>query len=854
MTYVELFKSSLFTAVYSSKTGAAIVVALLIAAGAIFVYRPKRILFWKNADDLSIKRNAYFRKISLLVFSVIFLVGTLSWLFTFRTQWTPGGIFYVGYALFFIAPLFLWGARSGVLGFLAMACFEIATFVFLSGFMNLVPDVIQVNPERTGAIVEKDDLLEDKHPLFISAFTQKMGTAFFNKSDAVIKISVDDSKGRDDKITREIFADFGDAMAAAEKSGIRFLPSVDFIAGHDNYLDDRVMAALETHIHEGSSLYPGGKQGFLTDFLAAVLALPEDSPRDQAAGYLAAALELGGKTVATTQVVEAAAKGFRERFLQNPRYSMPIGFYAESEELKKIFQRDRFLQKPFGVSQKQDGVADFYSGDGFAPAVRMAQVLAANPEMASGYKKFLDLAQNTGNPAANLSLDALLPHTALFNDESELFYALKRSKPWRRARLRGNTGEVGVAFWPYATSREARLFSWLFEGQALPDCPVMDQLVDQIKRGHLELEPTGESGWYDHQICSLKTLLLPDKGLQFHKHLLTADYKTLLRHSFEGMLAENREAHLKGLFAPVMPPDDAGEINGPAISPKLSVQPAATHFLKMARGYQFLAEALRESMGEAELNSIPVKGFGKNLLALLDENVLFHYGLFFVVCDDLAMGPFLKYREVEDLPALAGRKGDLEVARKELIITKTGRLDDGTRIAWHQAWKVAKMWLENLSTAPFLKQDPRILLPVLSNSEKTEYRYWGVLGVRLVKLRVQYAVAPRLSRDLDALEKAGGEDLDAMRKNPPDCHWAPTDYLLPIKLSAEFTLEQSSPTHEAFIAACDNQKSEKEILRALGAKTNIVLYLMLAALALFLVAGYYVTKNYLDTRQARKQP
>jgi len=47
------------------------------------------------------------------------------------------------------------------------------------------------------------------------------------------------------------------------------------------------------------------------------------------------------------------------------------------------------------------------------------------------------------------------------------------------------------------------------------------KLIRAIRQGKVDLAPTASSGWYDYQIHALKTFLLPEKGEENPKLLLT---------------------------------------------------------------------------------------------------------------------------------------------------------------------------------------------------------------------------------------------------------------------------------------------------------------------------------------------
>ncbi len=49
----------------------------------------------------------------------------------------------------------------------------------------------------------------------------------------------------------------------------------------------------------------------------------------------------------------------------------------------------------------------------------------------------------------------------------------------------------------------------------------MRELITAIRSGKVNLKPRKVGGWYDHQVYALETLLLPEKGAEANKLLLT---------------------------------------------------------------------------------------------------------------------------------------------------------------------------------------------------------------------------------------------------------------------------------------------------------------------------------------------
>jgi hypothetical protein len=65
-----------------------------------------------------------------------------------------------------------------------------------------------------------------------------------------------------------------------------------------------------------------------------------------------------------------------------------------------------------------------------------------------------------------------------------------------------------------------------------PNADLMRELVRRIRSGDVDLKPGPQSGWYEYQAYALETLLLPEKGSEHDKLLLTKAYKKRMLEAF----------------------------------------------------------------------------------------------------------------------------------------------------------------------------------------------------------------------------------------------------------------------------------------------------------------------------------
>ena len=78
----------------------------------------------------------------------------------------------------------------------------------------------------------------------------------------------------------------------------------------------------------------------------------------------------------------------------------------------------------------------------------------------------------------------------------------------------------------------------------------MKELVQAIRSGKVDLTPRENSGWYDHQVYALETMLLPEVGEEHNKLLLTKPYKKRMLEAFAALITKRRETHVRQLDMP----------------------------------------------------------------------------------------------------------------------------------------------------------------------------------------------------------------------------------------------------------------------------------------------------------------
>src|SRR5262249_42982100 len=155
------------------------------------------------------------------------------------------------------------------------------------------------------------------------------------------------------------------------------------------------------------------------------------------------------------------------------------------------------------------------------------------------------------------------------------------------------------------------------------------------------LKPGPESGWYDHQVYALETMLLPEKGDEKNKLLLTKAYKKRMLEAFQALITKRRETHVRQLGPAAA--KSAAEPPPSEVRPRLRVEPCPSYYLRTARAYAFLANFLEATVGKealAELHGLKQGGQRpQDLYAELAWMRDLFYGLYLVSAEDIGLKP-----------------------------------------------------------------------------------------------------------------------------------------------------------------------------------------------------------------------
>ncbi len=619
------------------------------------------------------------------------------------------------------------GSKRGILAAVVLAVLAAGGY----GVFTMLYEVETISEYRDPEMPADEVFAEDPIPATPPAFdpalvdSRQLDGWEVNSSAAVLRLDCPPFRPKQDKVLEQLWPRYDLALRAG---GPDVLPSVNMIDGKAKQFDDGLYAAVDLAAYKGVEKRLAGCVDLINRLMAKC---PKGS---SAASFLEAARQLAGGLETAPAAREpklpatpTLAQGLLDRFFACETDSKPIGFYTWSKELETLWRTERFL------AQKFDGADRLI--DDFGVAADLAAALKADPQLAADYRKFVGLFRRLTNPLACLTLDEL-PAGQLTTATIE---AEARKRGVRRA---------AVCFLPPSTCRENELAERL---QLPATANLMREFMKRIKSGEIDLKPGADSGWYDYQVHALETLLVPQKGQERDKLVLTARYKQRMQEAFAALLTKRRETHARQL------PGEAGSCVAPPmkdVRPRLRVEPAPTYYLRTARAYAFVGNLLVAELGEKTLKELyglrlkeQLGTVGSAKLVERDEPLgvelvrmrELYYGLYLVSCEDIGLKPALLDGELAD-PAAA-------------------------KLA-------AENWLAGCARDPDLAADTRVAVPVLYDEARTQI--WATLGVRLSRFKAEYVHAP-------SVREPGGEWQPAPAT-------APAEYLIPVDTFASFTL------------------------------------------------------------------
>ena len=586
-------------------------------------------------------------------------------------------------------------------------------------------DVTDYAAPRDDDTLLVDDRLEGKKTTFDPSLVDRrpLHGWSLNASEAVIRLDVPLVKPDQDPERLVLHPSYASAVKQAKAE---VLPSVNMIDGKAKQFDDGLYAAIDQAYYLG---HGEAMKGHLQTIRRIFDKVGKGTP---AADYLAAGLSLGGDPVAGPG---SRAESLANAFLSQEIQSKPIGFYTWNKTLSDCFRVLRFFSIPIA--------------DKAIPA-EIARVLRENPGLKDDYVRAYSFYAKLTNPLVGRTPVDLINGPPLGpRDEVSLF--------------------------PPSTSRETELYQRLFPDGLPSDANLMRELITAIRSGKVDLEPREDGGWYDYQVHALETLLLPEKGAEVNKLLLTKAYKKRMLEAFKALMTKRRETHVRNAKTAAAAEASPRELS--SVRPRLRVEPNPTYYLRTARSYAFLANFLESTLGESTLKSLRgLREGGEREMDLHAElrwmRDLF-YGLSLLSAEDIGLKPALL---------------------------------DGEAVDRDASEKVAADWLAKIASDPDLAADTRVSVPVYSDPRTGLVRLWMTIGVRLTALDARYVRGPRV-RPTD-----GSGDWQAVESYK----LSPIQYIIPVDEFAEVEVKGGRVFNRAELRAiCDRMKTKEKIVEAL---------------------------------------
>ena len=599
-----------------------------------------------------------------------------------------------------------------------------------------------------------------------------------NNSTATFRLDVDEP---DDHCGR-LFRDYASALEYCRERGLKGIPSVQLVQGKLKQFDDGLVAALELAIERG---LPGegltGKRAALAARAERLVGMRAEADADsrprveKALVHVLTALALGGDTPATPADLAPKVAAAKAEFLTRPDLAKPIGFWTWSEELGRVFRQDRFLSQGFALPDEAGAV------------VAISLAVARDAKVAATFARLRDFGARLTNPPTWIDTDEVLAPeracvpfeavAALVPEGASVSDALAPEMLARvSAELAKQFGErSGFALVAYSESKEYDLLRRAaLGGEGARMAGKMETLIEAVRSGRLSLEPRPGAGWYDYQQHALETLLLPERGRESAKLDLSDGYRERLKNAFATILTKQRETHIKRL--PRLMEclgEELGEPPVVEIGPEFSVEPTVTVYLRLARGYRFLANALGAVLGEDALSGLRRMNEDGSLCDVpldreLRASALRLYGIYEMLSVEVGQRPeYLKD----------------EISADEVAEAKA----------------TAARWLESISKDTDLARDTRVAVPIALMSPGGPTRFWGTAGVRLERVVYEYKDEPRVGGRVEPV-------------------FVPTRYYLATDVFAEFERPGAAPlTRDEWRALCDEYDDAPSLLAGLNA-------------------------------------
>lgn len=612
----------------------------------------------------------------------------------------------------------------------------------------------------------------------------RIDTVYDSSTDTNIEYSVDDTSATfsitiPETLTKDIEGEryekiieetplYPSYLKAAEDSEYPVLPSIEFCSQKAKFFDDGVYSAIEVALEIGISQINEGRQAILKDMIIALKPLSKQGSGrvrkaySDALAFTSTAFLLGGGTIEELGLPDEIAKEAKknaERFQKEELFSSkPIGFYTWTDTLRHIFVRDRYLAT----------IMDPDEPDKFALSLALCSAIDKNDTIETRIRFLNDLFSGLTNPSRYYNPEH---YKETFGDCGE---TLEDDALFNSAHKKAKEDRMMFALIPPSMSKEVDLMYQLPVTGDIEN--LMPELIKAIRDGRLSLEPDEESGWYQYQQYALECLLKFNETRESSKLSVDDNYIRRLETAFASVITQARETHIKSLEKYITeakpPPERIIEVT---IYPEFTLEPMATYYLRVARGYGFLEKILSNYLDEEWYELKPLhngKASEENLKKYLDYMKDLFYGFYIESCVNIGIEP-----ELEE-----------------------GELEDEAGGVVNQARRYLQFWQDALSGDPLMGEDIRVIVPV--GMVERGMLCWAVLGVKPVVINVAYDRYPVVKSEVPGVKL--------------DVNYKTKTYTILVPEFAEVIIPTSEPLNrDEFRNLCDKYKTREMIIEAL---------------------------------------
>ncbi len=680
-----------------------------------------------------------------------------------------------------------------------LALFELTGCLDIMGEQEIVTE--QQSQEKDGLT---DDDIADKNPVFdpdmrvVDRFGDFLVS--LNKSGSVIRLDIGpmDTEA-DEAINDRLFPTYAAALADLPGATI---PSLEVVNNKLKSFNDSFYAGIEEGVYRGIAEAYNGKVALYTDIMNAIVdgRATADAAHDalyvEAAARFAAGLMVAGIAPDVPADVQTAADALVVSFEQRPLLASPMGFYTWTDTLEAVFRLDRFHQQwamgpPLSLYSQ--------ASPSFGSLLLTAHIIQQDAQRTADYLAILELYAGLTNPYSSYTVADLFDATSdlsVLDNVSAAQAAFESTHP----EIYESLGVLykPIALVPSSESPETILFNRIFP-QGVPEgVEVMDALIAAIMSGEVDLSPSDNSGWYDYQLYALETLLLPERGAESAKLLLTKAYKEKLIETFKTIITQTRETHAKQVT--IGGEDSAANMEPVKIDvyPVLHAEPFPTFYLRQARAYRFVGTAVAAALGQDFLDQTMVvseNGVGEIALShALNEITLLAYGLHYLTLENVGLHADVLPEEADAFP------------ENECVDAALTWLYGESAVQDVPPNRATRGWASD----PDVEADPRVLVPVHLDGDGNAV-YWAVIGVKAIRIRAEYEEGfEPIVQGCDGVREYEMCEVEAFVPYEPYI-------LMGTQVEVRISSAIAPPTRDEFRALCDENVTEEAIVQALEA-------------------------------------